>query len=111
MRASHMADAARFAANVLPIIHEVQAAGHISCNAIAGQLNTRKVATDGHTFRCARFWSEQPTGSDAPLLPAALVCREDPTPCYSSSATATGRRSPTSYFEHEPGPTRGEPSC
>jgi DNA invertase Pin-like site-specific DNA recombinase len=45
MRAAHMANAARFAANVLPIIHEVQAAGHTSCNAIAGQLNTRKVAT------------------------------------------------------------------
>jgi DNA invertase Pin-like site-specific DNA recombinase len=45
MRAAHMANAARFAANVLPIIHEIQAAGHTSCNAIAGQLNTRKVAT------------------------------------------------------------------
>jgi DNA invertase Pin-like site-specific DNA recombinase len=45
MRAAHMANAAQFAANVLPIIHEVQTAGHTSCNAIAGQLNTRKVAT------------------------------------------------------------------
>jgi hypothetical protein len=27
----------------VPIIQEIQAAGHISCNAIAGQLNTRKV--------------------------------------------------------------------
>jgi hypothetical protein len=30
---------------VLPIIREVQAAGHTSANAIAGQLNARKVAT------------------------------------------------------------------
>jgi hypothetical protein len=36
---------ARFTANVLPIIREVQAAGYTSCNAIAGQLNARRVAT------------------------------------------------------------------
>ena len=35
----------QFAANVLPIIREIQCAGYTSCNAIAGQLNTRKVAT------------------------------------------------------------------
>ena len=35
----------QFAANVLPIIREIQNAGHTSCNAIAGQLNARKVAT------------------------------------------------------------------
>ena len=35
----------QFAANVLPIINEVRAAGHISLNAIAGQLNARKVPT------------------------------------------------------------------
>ena len=35
----------RVAANVLPLIREVQAAGHTSHNAIAGQLNVRKVAT------------------------------------------------------------------
>jgi DNA invertase Pin-like site-specific DNA recombinase len=45
MRAAHVANAARFAANVLPIIQGIQAAGHISYNAIAGQLNTRKVST------------------------------------------------------------------
>jgi hypothetical protein len=39
------AQTARFAANVLPIIREVQAAGYTSANAIAGQLNVRKVAT------------------------------------------------------------------
>jgi hypothetical protein len=39
------AQAAQFAANVLPIIREVQAAGYTSFNAIAGQLDTRKVAT------------------------------------------------------------------
>jgi DNA invertase Pin-like site-specific DNA recombinase len=35
----------QFAANILPLIREVQAAGHTSLNAIAGQLNARKVAT------------------------------------------------------------------
>jgi hypothetical protein len=35
----------RFAANVLPIIREVQAAEHTSANGIARRLNARKVAT------------------------------------------------------------------
>jgi hypothetical protein len=35
----------RFAANVLPIIRDIQAAGFTSLNAIAGQLNSPKVAT------------------------------------------------------------------
>ena len=39
------AQTARFAANVLPIIREVQAAGYKSANSIAVQLNARKVAT------------------------------------------------------------------
>jgi DNA invertase Pin-like site-specific DNA recombinase len=39
------AKTSRFAANVLPIIREIQSAGHTSCNAIARQLNARKVAT------------------------------------------------------------------
>jgi len=45
MRVARKAQAAQFAANVLPIIREIQVAGHISLNAIAGQLNARKVAT------------------------------------------------------------------
>jgi hypothetical protein len=32
-------------ANVLPIIRDIQAAGHTSLDAIAGQLNAPKVAT------------------------------------------------------------------
>jgi hypothetical protein len=36
---------AEFEANALPIIRNIQAAGHTSLNAIAGQLNARKVAT------------------------------------------------------------------
>jgi hypothetical protein len=32
------------AANVLPVIREIQAAGYDSCDAIAGQLNARKIA-------------------------------------------------------------------
>ncbi len=45
MGAALKARTSQFAANVLPIIREVQKAGHTSCNAIAGQLNARKVAT------------------------------------------------------------------
>jgi DNA invertase Pin-like site-specific DNA recombinase len=45
MTEARRAQTARFAANVLPIIREVQSAGHISHNAIAAQLNARKVAT------------------------------------------------------------------
>jgi DNA invertase Pin-like site-specific DNA recombinase len=45
MHAALRAQTARFAANVLPIIREVQASGHTSHNAIARQLNARNVAT------------------------------------------------------------------
>ena len=45
MHAALKANTVRFAANVLPIIKEIQSSGHISQNAIAGQLNARKVAT------------------------------------------------------------------
>ena len=45
MAAARKVKVARFVANVLPIIREVQAAGHSSCNAIANQLNARKITT------------------------------------------------------------------
>ena len=46
---------AQFAANILPIIRDVQAAGFTSLNAIAGQLNARKVATaNGGQWRHAQ---------------------------------------------------------
>jgi DNA invertase Pin-like site-specific DNA recombinase len=45
MRAVRKAQVERFTANILPIIRELQNAGHVSSNAIAGQLNVRKVAT------------------------------------------------------------------
>jgi DNA invertase Pin-like site-specific DNA recombinase len=45
MHAALSAKTAAFAANVLPIIREIQGSGHNSHNAIAGQLNARKVAT------------------------------------------------------------------
>ena len=55
MRAARKAQAAQFAADVLLIIREVQAAGHTSFNAIAGQLNARKVATaNGGQWRHAQ---------------------------------------------------------
>jgi hypothetical protein len=45
----------QFAANVLPIIREIQSAGHTSCNAIAGQLKPERLrlpeAVAGHTFK------------------------------------------------------------
>jgi hypothetical protein len=43
MRVARKAQAAQFAANVLPIIRDIQSAGFTSLNAIAGQLNARKV--------------------------------------------------------------------
>jgi DNA invertase Pin-like site-specific DNA recombinase len=45
MQAALRAKTAGFAANVLPIIREVQTAGRTSHNAIAAELNARKVAT------------------------------------------------------------------
>jgi hypothetical protein len=45
MRVARKAQAAQFAANVLPIIRDIRAAGYTSYNDIAGQLNARKVAT------------------------------------------------------------------
>jgi hypothetical protein len=45
MRAARKTQVERYTANILPIIREVQAAGHTSFNAIAGQLDARKVAT------------------------------------------------------------------
>jgi DNA invertase Pin-like site-specific DNA recombinase len=45
MGAALKARASQFAANVAPIIRELQAAGYTSHNAIAGQLNARQVAT------------------------------------------------------------------
>ena len=60
MQVARKAQAARFAANVVPIIREIQAAGYASFNAIAGQLNARKVATaNGGRWRhvqVRRFW-------------------------------------------------------
>jgi Recombinase len=45
MSAARRAQATAFAANVLPIIRDLQATGCTSSNAIAAQLNARKVAT------------------------------------------------------------------
>jgi DNA invertase Pin-like site-specific DNA recombinase len=47
MVAAHSMQAKRFAANILPLVREIQGAGHASHNAIAGQLNARKVSTAG----------------------------------------------------------------
>jgi len=52
------ASANQFAANVLPIIREIQAAGHESAAAIAAQLNARKVATAR-----GRAWSHVQVGA------------------------------------------------
>ncbi len=45
MRAARKAQIEHYTANILPIIREIQAAGHESLNAIAGRLNARKVAS------------------------------------------------------------------
>jgi DNA invertase Pin-like site-specific DNA recombinase len=45
MHAALKAKTNGFTANVLPIIREVRAGGYSSLNAIAGQLNARRVAT------------------------------------------------------------------
>jgi DNA invertase Pin-like site-specific DNA recombinase len=45
MKAARRAQVELYTANILPIIREIQAAGHASFNAIAGQLNARKVAS------------------------------------------------------------------
>jgi hypothetical protein len=74
MGVARKAQAEQFAANVLPIIRDIQAAGHTSFNAIAGQLNARKVATgNGAQWRQADSWSggERPHGDalvDAPVI-------------------------------------------
>jgi hypothetical protein len=57
MRVTRKAQAAQFAANVLPIIRDIRSAGHTSPNAIAGQLKARKVGTanGGHVASGGRF--------------------------------------------------------
>jgi Recombinase len=45
IRAVRKAQETQFAGNVLPIIRDIQGAGHTSLNANAGQLNARRVAT------------------------------------------------------------------
>jgi hypothetical protein len=45
MHMARKAQEAQFAANILPIIRDIQAAGHASLNAIAGQLNAREVGS------------------------------------------------------------------
>jgi DNA invertase Pin-like site-specific DNA recombinase len=44
-RKAHSANAGRFAANVLPVIRDIQKGGVTSHNAIAAKLNERKIAT------------------------------------------------------------------
>jgi hypothetical protein len=73
MRVTRKAQAAQFAANVLPIIRDIQAAGFTSLNAIAGQLNARKVATaNGGQWdicRCGTYWIERLRMRDWPPVP------------------------------------------
>jgi hypothetical protein len=45
MHTALKAKTSQFASNVVPIIREAQSGGYTSHNAIAGQLNARKVAT------------------------------------------------------------------
>ena len=50
MRVARKAQAAQFAANVLPIIRNIQAAGRTGLNTIAKQLNARKNAAANRSF-------------------------------------------------------------
>jgi DNA invertase Pin-like site-specific DNA recombinase len=65
MRAARKEHIERYTANILPIIREVQAGGHTSRNAIAAQLNARKVAT----ARAGR-WTHVQVGQIRRLLQA-----------------------------------------
>jgi hypothetical protein len=66
MRVARRAQAAQFAANVLPIIRDVQAAGHTSLNAIARQLNARKVPRHREAAMIGSADSNPFRGSAAP---------------------------------------------
>ena len=63
MRAARKAQAGLFAANVLPTIPEVQAAGYTSFNAIAGQLNARRSLATGCQDFGSPFVSNHVLGS------------------------------------------------
>jgi len=74
MRVARRAQAAQFAANVLPIIRDVQAAGHTSLNAIARQLNARKVATaNGEIHYLPHLHSSQRNSASEALNSAGTV--------------------------------------
>jgi Resolvase, N terminal domain len=99
MHAALKANTAGFAANVLPIIREVQAAGHKSHNAIAGQLNARKVATDeavvGHMFKFGKSWPARRCERPAIVFRAANGQSPPPDECRCSKrrpSTAVTRR-------------------
>jgi hypothetical protein len=51
MRVARKAQAAQFAANVLPIVRDIQAADHTNLNAIAEQLNVRNATANGGQWR------------------------------------------------------------
>jgi Recombinase len=63
MRVARKVQTAQFAANVLPIIRDIQAAGLTSLNTIAEQLNARKVATaNGGQWRHVQVRSDTGSG-------------------------------------------------
>ena len=59
MRVARKTQAAQFAANVLPIVRDIQAAGHTSLNAIAGNSTRGRslplTVGNGGMCRCDRF--------------------------------------------------------
>jgi hypothetical protein len=82
MRVARKAEAAQFAANVLPIIRDIQAVGQTSLNAIAGQLNNRKVATaNGGRWRHVQVRQ---------MLDRAVAERDNPCASYRPMTASCG---------------------
>jgi hypothetical protein len=97
MRVTRKAQAAQFAANVLPIIRDIQAAGHTSLNGIAGQLNPRKVAVANCECKVRHIPDRAAAGAGrGPIAQALPACRGSP-----RQSSSTGRRRPRSLSSFE----------
>ena len=77
MRAARKVQAAQFAANIPPIIRDIQAA-YTSLNVITGQLNARKVATaNGGQCRRLAAIADDEAGAVLDRIVAALHFMND----------------------------------
>jgi hypothetical protein len=95
-RAAHTANAVRFAAMFYlsftrfrpPATQAAMPSPDSSTLARSRPLT----AADGHTFRCARFWIEQPTGSDARRFSPPWSGRSIARAAWFTASTAVGSR-------------------